>query len=138
MRNKNTKETTQEKLDNLHGKGTYKIIGDYESTSTPVLVEHSCGYQWKPTPSNLYQKEFCPGCKLTGVSKKPLTIEERELAKEQVETEQEVAEGYEYFYEGFVPKSFNGSYPVPVRVQPNEMGVLKEQKRKYENFPILF
>lgn len=57
----------QNRLNNIFGKGHYKVLGKYKNASTPVSVAHlDCGYgldgSWNPRPGNMFRKHGCPKC----------------------------------------------------------------------------
>ena len=40
----------------------YVVLGKYVNNRTPILVRHSCGYQWEVGPKQLIRRECCPNC----------------------------------------------------------------------------
>lgn len=135
-RKSHTLETAQEAVNKRRGENIYKISGEWVNSSTKVVVKHiPCGFEWMTTQSSLMTKEFCPGCNLTGVSTKPLTIEERTIIVESQRDEVPTTEGY--FMKGFEPKKYDYSKLYLVLAEIGEMDVVKAAKAKFKHLPIV-
>lgn len=135
-RKSHTLETAQAAVTERRGEGIYEISGEWVNSSTKVCVKHiPCGFEWMTTQSSLMTKEFCPGCNLTGVSKKPLTIEERAIIVDSQRDETPSTEGY--FVKGFEPKKYDYSKLYLVYAEIGEMDVIKAANSKFKRLPIV-
>lgn len=57
---KTTDEFKQEVFD-MHG-NEYEVLGEYVQSHNPVKVKHSCGYEYKVSPTNLLNNKGCAQC----------------------------------------------------------------------------
>lgn len=59
-----------QRLNKIYGRGTYKIVGQYQITTAPTQIRHKCGQIFELPPSQLldkqkYRKVHCPACRTT-------------------------------------------------------------------------
>ena len=63
VKRKRTIEEVENEINLNSIDGTYKIIGEYKNQSTPILLQHSCGFIWKVRPSDVIKgRSRCPKC----------------------------------------------------------------------------
>lgn len=98
-KDKKTNDTFIEEVKNLVG-DEYKFLEEYKTNKYPLLVEHSCGFQYKVSPTNFLHGYRCPKCSLelnqSGRSKKEIEVLEfiKDIYKD------EIIEGYRPALEG--------------------------------------
>lgn len=64
MRKRKTTDEFRKEIEDRYG-NEYKLISEYYNNKTHVIVEHSCGFQYKVRPDNFIQGTKCPFCSST-------------------------------------------------------------------------
>lgn len=143
-----TLESAQRSLDEKHGGRIYELKGAWKSSNTKILTVHiACGYEWEPTYNALWAKVFCPACKLTGLSKRPLSLAERLSKREKLELQRkkleddysgssdEVDSGY--IHGGFTPYRLNENTPLSIVPCFDDFNKLRKQIEKLSSVRFL-
>ena len=61
LKSRTSQEDFQKAIFRIHGPDI-TVFGEYEGKKTHILVRHSCGYEWSPSPGNLLKGSSCPKC----------------------------------------------------------------------------
>lgn len=60
---KGNSRSLQAKVDEVHGKDVYTVLGDYVNRQTKLLVRHEiCKHEYYVTPCNITKGKKCPHC----------------------------------------------------------------------------